>query len=135
MFQRFKSLENFGEKELEKLQSSKVAVVGLGATGSVIAEHLARHGLQLLLVDRDYLEQKDLYTSNIYSKKQVERGLPKAVAAEQKLEELTGVRAEVESLKPENIDILKDVDLMMDGTDNLDTRFLLNDFLNETATP
>mgnify|MGYP006301649155 CR=1 FL=1 len=66
MYSRFKTLENYSEEDLERLQNSTVAVVGLGATGSVIAENFARHGVKLVLIDRDYLEPNDCYSSNVY---------------------------------------------------------------------
>ncbi len=135
MFSRFKTLENFGEEELEKLKDSKVAVVGLGATGSVIADHLARHGVQLVVFDRDYLEAKDTYSSNLYTPEDTEKSVPKAAAAEEKLSQFTEVEAHVENLDGENIRKLEDVDLIMDGTDNLETRFLINEFSKKENIP
>lgn len=135
MYSRFKALKGFGDEELEKLRNSKVAVIGLGATGSVIAEHLARHGIPLLIVDRDYLEPNDVYSSNIYAPKQCEEALPKAVAAKEYLGKFAKIEAEVESLKPENIGKLEDVDLIIDGSDNLETRFLINEFSQRENIP
>lgn len=135
MYSRFKALENFSEKELEKLQNSKVAVVGLGATGSVIAEHLARHSVELLLVDRDYLEENDVYSSMVYTPEQCQNSMPKAVAAEEYLSQFTEVESAVESIHPGNISMLDDVDLILDGTDNMKTRFLLNEYSKKTGTP
>ncbi|MFB6217239.1 MAG: ThiF family adenylyltransferase, partial [Candidatus Aenigmatarchaeota archaeon] len=135
MFTRFKALTGFGEEELEQLQDSKVAIIGLGATGSVIAEHLARHGVKLVLVDRDYLEPKDTYSSNLYTLEDSEKGLPKAVAAEEKLSDFTEVESHVTSLKPGNTSILGDVDIILDGTDNLETRFMLNDYSKKNGVP
>lgn len=128
MFERFKSLENYSESDVEKLRSSKVAVIGLGATGSVIAEHLARHGVNLVVIDRDYLEPNDCYSSLIYTPEQCEKAIPKARAAEKYLSRFTDVEAHVESLGPGNIDLLSDVDLVMDGTDNMETRFLIDEY-------
>jgi len=128
MFSRFEALENFNKEDQKQLEDSKVAVVGLGATGSVIAEHLARHGISLVVIDRDYLEPKDIYSSSIYKPRQCEKAMPKAIAAEKELEIFTDIESKVESLNPENIDILKDVDLILDGTDNLETRFLINEY-------
>lgn len=135
MYSRFKALKDFGDKELQKIQDSRVAVVGLGATGSVIAEHLARHGAELVLIDRDYLEENDVYSSMIYTPEQCRESLPKAVAAQEKLSELTEVEAVVESLGPQNIDILSDVDLIMDGTDNMETRFLIDEYSRKEDKP
>lgn len=135
MFSRFKALENFSETDLKKLKNSKVAVIGLGATGSVIAEHLARHGVELLVIDRDYLEPNDVYSSNIYKPKQCENAIPKAVAAEKYLEKFTKVETHIESLNPENTGILKEVDLILDGTDNLKTRFLIDEYSQKEDIP
>ncbi|MFB6144700.1 MAG: ThiF family adenylyltransferase [Candidatus Nanohaloarchaea archaeon] len=135
MYSRFTSLEKFGEEELRKLQESKVAVIGLGATGSAVAENLARHGAELILVDRDYLEQKDVYSSSLYTPGQCSSSLPKAKAAEQKLSEVTPVEAHVESLNPGNLDLLEGADLIVDGTDNMETRFLLNEYSKKNNVP
>jgi len=135
MFSRFKALENFNEEDQKQLENSKVVIVGLGATGSVIAEHLARHGVELLLIDRDYLEPKDVYSSSIYRPDQCEEAMPKSIAAEKQLEEFTEVKSKVESLNSENIDILESVDLILDGTDNLETRFLINEYSKRENIP
>jgi adenylyltransferase/sulfurtransferase len=135
MFSRFEALENFNKEDQKQLEDSKVAVVGLGATGSVIAEHLARHGISLVVIDRDYLEPKDIYSSSIYKPRQCEKAMPKAIAAEKELEIFTDIESKVESLNPENIDILKDVDLILDGTDNLETRFLINEYSKKENIP
>ncbi|MFB6145593.1 MAG: ThiF family adenylyltransferase [Candidatus Nanohaloarchaea archaeon] len=135
MFQRFKTLKDFGGKDIEQLQDATVAVVGLGATGSVIAEHLARHGVNLVVIDRDYLEPKDIYSSNIYRKEDCDKGLPKAKVVEERLSEVVNVRSYVESLGPGNTGILEKADLIMDGTDNMETRFLINDYSKKNDTP
>jgi len=135
MFSRFETLENFSKKDQKQLESSKIAVVGLGATGSVIAEHLARHRVELVLIDRDYLEPKDIYSSSIYKPGQCENAIPKAVAAQKELENFTKIKSKVESLNPENIELLEDVDLILDGTDNLETRFLINEYSKKENIP
>lgn len=135
MYSRFKALESFGEEELERVQNSTVAVVGLGATGSVMAEHMARHGANLILVDRDYLEPNDCYSSNLYETSECERRLPKAEVAARKLEDFTEVKSHTKSINPENVSILDDAELILDGTDNMETRFLLNDYSKKNNTP
>ncbi len=135
MYSRFTALTDFEEKDLEKLRNCKVAVVGLGATGSVIAEHLARHGINLLILDRDYLEENDVYSSNIYTPEDCQDSIPKAVAAEKYLEKFTGIDSRVASLNPENVDLLDGTDLIIDGTDNLETRFLINEFSKKEEIP
>lgn len=135
MYSRFKALETFGDEELQCLHNSKVAVVGLGSTGSVIAEHLARHGVELIVFDRDYLEENDIYSSNIYTPEHVEKALPKSVAAEKYLQRFTEIESFNASLNPENIDELERADLIVDGTDNMETRFLVNEFSKKHSIP
>lgn len=135
MYSRFKTLQNFSQEDLDRLKESKVAVIGVGATGSVIAENLARHGVNLVIIDRDYLEKNDLYSSNIYNKEDCKKSLPKAQAAAEHLSELTDVEFFVENLDSENIDRLKDVNLVVDGTDNMETRFLIDEFSHREGIP
>jgi len=131
MYSRFNALPNY---DLEEIKGSTVAVVGLGATGSVIAENLARHGIKLVLIDRDYLEMNDLYSSNLYDKEQCEKALPKAKAAESKLSSITKVEAHVTDLAEDNKQIL-DSDLIMDGTDNIETRYLIGEYSKDNCVP
>ena len=135
MYSRFNALEEYTGKDMVRLQDSTVAVVGLGATGSVIAENLARHGVNLILVDRDYLEEKDVYSSNLYDMSQCKNSLPKAKAAEEKLNGFTEVKSFVESLSPGNISRIKGADIILDGTDNLETRYLINDYSKKKNIP
>lgn len=132
MYSRFEALKKY---DLEKIQASTVAIVGLGATGSVMAEHLARHGVNLVLVDRDYLEMNDLYSSNLYSRDQWESALPKAKAAEEKLEEMTRAEAFVKNLDSSNMDLLEEADVILDGTDNLETRLMIDEYASENDIP
>ena len=135
MYSRFETLENYGGEERKKLQNSTAAIVGLGATGSVIAENLARHGVKLKILDRDYLEENDVYSSNIYTPEQCEKALPKAEAAKQYLQQFTQVEAFVESLGPGNAGVLDGVDIVLDGTDNLQTRFLIDEYCQKSDLP
>lgn len=135
MYSRFKSLERFDEESLEKLHDATVAVVGLGATGSVVAEHLARHGVNLVLIDRDYLEPNDCYSSSLYEPEDCEDRLPKAEITGEKLGDFTEVDAATASLNPENTSILEPADLIVDGTDNMQTRFLIDEYSQKTDTP
>lgn len=128
MHSRLRAIQNLSEKQIEQLQTSTVAIIGLGATGSVIAQSLARYGVNLKLFDRDYLEKNDLYSSTIYTRKDCEKSIPKAEAAEEKLSQFTEVEKNVESLNAGNIKALKDVDLIIDATDNMETRFLIGEY-------
>lgn len=135
MYSRFTALENYNENDLNNLKNSKVAVVGLGATGSVIAENLARHGVNLKLIDRDYLEENDTYSSSIYTPEECQKSIPKAEAASEKLSKFTEVKSYVEHLDGQNIEILDDIDIVVDGTDNMDTRFLINEYCKKENIP
>lgn len=135
MHSRFTALQNYSEEDLEKIRQSTAVIIGLGATGSVMAENLARHGVNLIIIDRDYLEEKDVYSSNIYTPSQCEKALPKAYAAEEKLSSMTDVEAYVESLGPENTDIMDEGDIIIDGSDNLQTRLLMSEYAQKNSVP
>lgn len=125
--------------DAERLQENTVAVVGLGATGSHMAENLARLGADIVLIDRDWLEPQNLSTSALYTEEQVEKRLPKTVAAQEKLADINSeisIRSHLEDLNADTCtDLLAHVDLILDGTDNLETRFLLNEYSVKTGTP
>lgn len=128
MHSRLKALKNLEDEQIQQLQDSKVAVIGLGATGSVIAESLARYGVKLKIFDRDYLEENELYSSGLYTKEECEKSVPKAEALQKKLSELTDVEKHVESLNAGNVKALDEADLVIDATDNMETRFLLDEY-------
>lgn len=114
------------DEELRRIRKSKVAIVGLGATGSAAAEHLARHGVDLILIDRDFLENSDLYSSGIYSESQVERSLPKVEAAAERLLDFCSVETRLASLELDNLNLLEGAEIAVDGTDNLRARRCIN---------
>ncbi len=131
-YQRQIIFHALGEAGQERLQAARVAVVGVGATGSTIANWLARAGVGYLrLIDRDFVELHNLQRQALYTEADVEEGLPKAIAAANALRrvnrEIT-IEPVVADVNPENaLDLLADVDLIMDGTDNFFTRYLIND--------
>ena len=121
-----------GEDGQRRLSESRVLVCGCGALGSVLTNTLARAGVGLLrIVDRDFLELSNLQRQVLYDEQDVAAGLPKAVAAEAKLRQINSqieIQAVVADVDPTNIGELVDgMDLILDGTDNFETRFLLND--------
>ncbi len=123
---------NMGETGQLKLGASRALICGCGALGSVIANTLARAGVgRLRIVDRDFLELNNLQRQVLYDEPDVIAGLPKAVAAKAKLQQINSeieVEAIVADLHAENIaGLLEGVDAILDGTDNFETRFLLND--------
>jgi adenylyltransferase/sulfurtransferase len=117
-----------------------VAIVGCGATGSTIASLLARSGVGFLrIIDRDYVEPSNLQRQTLFDESDAAESLPKAIAAYRKI---TAFNAEVATepqvadLTPENIEgLLGNVDLLLDGTDNFETRYLLNDFAVKASLP
>ncbi|MBI3817790.1 MAG: ThiF family adenylyltransferase [Planctomycetes bacterium] len=116
-----------------RIAQARVAVVGLGALGSVSAEILARAGIgHLTIIDRDVLEESNLQRQILYSERDVAERLPKAEAARRALLEIDheiNIRALVDDLTPRNIDrVLDNIQVVVDGTDNFITRYLMNDW-------
>ena len=122
----------FGLTGQERLAASRVLVVGAGALGSVIANTLVRAGVGTLrLVDRDFLELNNLQRQVLYDERDVEEGMPKAIAAAAKLRRINSdvtIEPLVADVDSNNIESLcESVDLILDGTDNFEIRFLIND--------
>lgn len=114
------------------LSESRVLLCGCGALGSVLANTLVRAGVgHLRLVDRDFLELINLQRQVLYDQDDVARQMPKAIAASRKLEAINSsvvIEPIVTDVDHTNIVSLCDgVDIILDGTDNFETRFLLND--------
>jgi molybdopterin-synthase adenylyltransferase len=124
--------EGVGESGQQRLIASRVALVGCGALGSVMASVLVRSGIGFLrIVDRDYVERSNLQRQLLFDDHDAEEGSPKVVAAGAKLShanpEVT-VEPIVADLGPDNAEwLLRDVDVVLDGTDNFDCRYLIND--------
>lgn len=121
-----------GEAGQEKLLAATVVIIGCGATGTVLANHLARAGIgHLRLVDRDFIELNNLQRQLLFDEQDLAENLPKAVAAARKLKRINAdieIEGLVSDANPENIeDLIAGADLVLDGTDNFETRFLLND--------
>ncbi len=133
-------LKEIGREGQRRLEASRVAVIGVGALGSVAANLLARAGVgNLLLIDRDYLELDNLQRQVLFDEEDIKQNLPKAIAAEKKLKQINSeilVRSEVADINPETIEeLLGDIDLIIDGTDNFETRFLNNDYALKNKKP
>jgi molybdopterin/thiamine biosynthesis adenylyltransferase len=121
-----------GERGQHRLLKARVAVVGCGATGSLIANHLARAGVGYLrIVDRDFVELHNLHRQALLDEEDARQALPKAMAMARKLRQINSqitVEEVVADVNPGNVlGLIQDVDLVMDGTDNMETRYLLND--------
>jgi molybdopterin/thiamine biosynthesis adenylyltransferase len=129
-----------GEAGQLALLQARVTIVGVGATGSVLANHLARAGVGFLrLIDRDYIELNNLQRQLLYDEEDITALLPKAVAAARKLRRINSsitIEDIVAEVTPTNIaDFISDADLVMDGTDNFATRYLINDACVKLAKP
>jgi len=125
-------LSEIGKEGQEKLLSSAVAIIGCGALGTVIANSLVRAGVgRVKIVDRDYIELNNLQRQVLFDEEDIARGLPKAIAAAEKLRKVNSqveVEPVVADVNSDNVEkTIADVDLVLDGTDNFETRFLIND--------
>ena len=121
-----------GEEGQKKLLGSKAVVVGCGALGTAHANALVRAGVGTLrIVDRDYVEESNLQRQSLFDESDARQSLPKAVAAERKLKQInSGVQTEgvVADVTSRNIEeLVRGFDVILDGTDNFETRYLLND--------
>ena len=123
-------LSQIGKEGQEKLSRAKVAIVGIGALGTVAVELLARAGIgSLLLIDRDIIEESNLQRQFLFDEKDI--GKSKSATAQEKLQRINSqitIVVETIHLNAKNINLLQKYDLILDCTDNLTTRFLLNDY-------
>jgi adenylyltransferase/sulfurtransferase len=129
-----------GEEGQKRLAASRVTLVGAGALGSTLAGHLVRAGAGFVRVcDRDFVELDNLQRQALYDEEDVRQNLPKAVAAAQKLSRVNSeVRVEprVCDVNHANVEELaRDADVVLDGTDNFETRFVLNDACVKLGKP
>ena len=124
--------KEIGKAGQEKLLNSRVLLVGCGALGASHAEMLARAGVgKLRIVDRDFVEYTNLQRQTLFKEADAERRLPKAAAAKMRISEINSeidVEAIITNVNNSNIETLIDgCDLVLDGTDNFQVRYLVND--------
>lgn len=128
-----------GEAGQQALIRSYAAIVGCGALGSFHAAALARAGVgRLDIIDRDYVEPSNLQRQWLFEESDADEALPKAIAAQRRLARINSrveVRAMVADLTPSNLDLLDGAVLILDGTDNFETRYLINDYAVSRAKP
>jgi molybdopterin/thiamine biosynthesis adenylyltransferase len=139
-YSRQELFAGIGSAGQERIRLARVVVVGVGALGSAMAETMARAGVgSLAVVDRDYVEESNLQRQSLFDEDDAAAGLPKAVAAERRLRRLNSevaVRGVVADVSAENVAALvAGTSLVLDGTDNFETRFLLNDACVEARVP
>ncbi len=129
-----------GEEGQRRLMKGRALLCGCGATGSAIANTLVRAGVGTLrIVDRDFVELTNLQRQVLFDEADAQAGLPKAVAAAEKLRRINStvtVEPVVADIEPTNIERFCDgVDLILDGADNFETRFLVNDAAVKLGLP
>jgi molybdopterin/thiamine biosynthesis adenylyltransferase len=129
-----------GAEGQRKLAASRVAIVGCGATGSALAGLLGRAGVGTLrIIDRDYVEPSNLQRQSLFDEKDAAESLPKAIAAARKIAAFNSqivVEPKVDDLVPSNIQaLLEGMQLILDGTDNFETRYLINDYAVDRSLP
>ena len=129
-----------GKAGQQHLAAATVAIVGCGATGAAAAALLARAGVgTLVLIDRDFVEQSNLQRQVLFDEADAADATPKAEAARRQIARFNSeiqVRAHVADLVPSNIHaVLANADLILDATDNFETRYLINDYAVEQSRP
>ena len=134
-------LPGIGEEGQGRIRAARVVLVGCGALGTVIADSLARAGIgRLTIVDRDIVEITNLQRQVLFDERDVERGTPKAIAAREKLARINSeveVEAIVEDFNHTNAERIASLgcDLILDGLDNFQARYLLNDLSVSRGVP
>ncbi|HVH72817.1 MAG TPA: ThiF family adenylyltransferase [Candidatus Dormibacteraeota bacterium] len=129
-----------GPEGQQRLLASRATVVGCGAIGAAASNLLVRAGVgSLKIIDRDFVEPSNLQRQTLFDESDARKALPKAAAAEQKLHSINSdvdVKGIVADLCPRNAEeLLSGCALILDGTDNFETRFLINDFAVQSSIP
>lgn len=129
-----------GEDGQHRIAAARAVIVGCGATGSALASLLARAGVGYLrIIDRDYVEASNLQRQGLFDEADAAEALPKAIAAARKISAFNSeihVAPYVDDLTPENADeLLANVQIILDGTDNFETRYLINDYAVKNSVP
>jgi molybdopterin-synthase adenylyltransferase len=129
-----------GVEGQRKLGASRVTIVGCGATGSALASLLARAGVGTIrIIDRDYVEPSNLQRQSLFDEADAAESLPKAIAAARKIAAFNSaivIEPHVADLTPANIEfLLQPAQIILDGTDNFETRYLINDFAVKNSIP
>jgi molybdopterin-synthase adenylyltransferase len=132
--------KGIGAKGQARLAKARVAIVGCGATGSALASLLARAGVGWIrIIDRDYVEPSNLQRQVLFDEQDAAESLPKAIAAARKIKTFNSeieVDAHAADLTPDNIEeMLESAQIVLDGTDNFETRYLINDYAVSKGVP
>lgn len=129
-----------GEQGQKLVAQKRVVIAGCGALGSVIANTLVRAGVgEVRIVDRDFVEMSNLQRQILFDENDVKNDLPKAVAATNRLKQINStvkIEPVISDINHSNVeDLTKDADLVIDGLDNFETRFLINDCCVKNKIP
>jgi adenylyltransferase/sulfurtransferase len=129
-----------GASGQRQLATAHVAIIGIGATGAAAASLLARAGVgTLTLIDRDFVEPSNLQRQILFDESDALQSLPKAEAARRKIalfNSAVAVHPHISDLVPANIhELLASADLILDATDNFETRYLINDYAVQQSKP
>jgi adenylyltransferase/sulfurtransferase len=132
--------EKIGVEGQQRLSAARVVLFGCGALGTVLANTLVRAGVGTMRIcDRDFIERDNLQRQVLFDENDIAAGLPKAEAAAAKLRRINSavtIEPFVIDVNPTNIERLADgAELLLDGTDNFETRFLINDLAVKTRRP
>ncbi len=139
-FSRQVLVKEIGVKGQLKLSESRVAIVGCGATGTFEAELLARLGVGYIrIIDKDIVELSNLHRTLLFTEMDVEELKPKAIACKEHLAKINSsitIEAIIDRLTPSNAEkLLSDVDIILDGTDDMFTRFIINEVAVKNKIP
>lgn len=139
-YHRQSLLPEIGRDGQARISKACIAVVGVGALGCASSDQLCRAGVgRLILIDRDIVEPTNLQRQTLYTEADANAGVPKAKAALARLKAVNStiqIEAHAADLSPENIeDLLEPADVIVDGTDNFETRYLLNDYAIDAEVP
>ncbi len=129
-----------GEEGQRRIRAARVAIVGCGALGSFQAEALARAGIGMLrLIDRDFVEWSNLQRQFLFDEQDAAEALPKAAAAARRLAKVNSevaLEPVIADLTPSSAEeLLEGIDLILDGTDNFETRYVINDVAVRGGVP
>lgn len=139
-YSRQELFSEIGREGQELIQEGSVLIIGCGALGTLLANNLVRAGVgRIRIVDRDFVELDNLQRQALFDEEDVRRRLPKAVAAMEKLKKINStirIESEVLDVNHRNIEaLITPVDLVLDATDNMETRFLINDACIKNMVP
>ena len=138
-YSRQELFQPIGKEGQKRIRQSVVGIVGCGALGSLQAEVLTRAGVgKIILIDRDFVEHSNLQRQSLFDESDADQVVPKAIAAARHLAEINqdvDVVPQVADLSVDNLHLLKDANLILDGTDNFQVRFLLNDYSWKQSVP